>query len=59
MDKNEQQKGKGYSEGIEAMRDLLADEFAAYGEGGNFSGAEAAKLIRQAPGPLRQREATT
>ena len=56
-DKNEQQKGKGFSEGIEAMRELLAREFAAFGEGGHFSGKEAARLIRQAPGPARSREA--
>lgn len=58
-DKNEQQKGKGYADGIEAMRQLLAREFAAFGEGGNFSGKDVAELITRAPGPLRASEATT
>ena len=59
MDKKEQENGKGYAAGIEAMRELLAREFAAFGDGGNFSGKDAALLIRQAPGPLRVQDAET
>lgn len=58
-DKKEQEKGKGFVDGIEAMRDLLAREFGSYGAGGRFSGAEIATLIRQAPGPLRDKDSTT
>lgn len=49
----EQQRGKGYSKGVEAMRVLLVREFAALGES-SFTGKEIAALIKQAPGPARE-----
>lgn len=52
----DQQRGKGYSKGVEQMRAVLVREFAALGDS-NFSGIEIAALIKQAPGPAREPEA--
>lgn len=49
--KLEQENGKGFGRGVQAMRDLIAGEFYQQGSG-MYSGYEIAALIRQAPGPL-------
>lgn len=41
---------KGFSAGVVAMRERLAEEFDRLGSGG-FSAYEVAELIRRAPGP--------
>lgn len=46
-----QQHGKGFVQGVLAMRECLAHEFEQVGSG-NYDGYEIAALIRQAPGPL-------
>ena len=51
----DRQFGKGFVNGVKAMRDLLAGEFQAQGLG-SFTGIEIAALIRQAPGPKRLEE---
>jgi hypothetical protein len=51
----DQQRGKGYTKGIEAMRTLLIREFTAQGQA-SFTGVEIAGLIKQAPGPTREPE---
>ncbi len=51
----DQQRGKGYSKGVEAMRAVLVREFAALGDS-SFTGTEIAALIKQAPGPSREPE---
>ncbi len=43
---------RGFSAGISAMRDCLANEFERLGSG-MFAAYEVADLIRQAPGPER------
>lgn len=47
----EQENGKGFGKGVQAMRELLAGEFHNQASG-MFSGYEIATLIRQAVGPL-------
>jgi len=47
----DQKHGKGFSEGVSAMRDCLADAFNQVGSG-SYDGYEIAALIRKAPGPL-------
>ncbi len=49
----DQERGKGYVQGVKAMRDLLVAEFTAQGNG-TFTGTEIAALIKQAPGPRRE-----
>jgi hypothetical protein len=51
----DQQRGKGYTRGIESMRALLIREFTAQGQA-SFTGVEIAGLIKQAPGPTREPE---
>jgi hypothetical protein len=48
--KLEQQHGKGFGKGVQAMRDLLVEQFAEQGSAG-FSGYEIAALIAQCAGP--------
>lgn len=49
--KLEQQQGKGFVKGVQAMRDLLAEQFYNL-DTGMFTGYEIAALIRQALGPV-------
>lgn len=51
----DQQRGKGYNKGIDALRVLLVREFTAQGQS-SFTGFEIATLIKQAPGPSREPE---
>lgn len=48
--KLEQQNGKGFGKGVQAMRELLVDQFSEQGSG-RYSGDEVALLIAQCPGP--------
>jgi hypothetical protein len=48
--KLEMESGKGFGKGVQAMRELLADQFAQQGSAG-FSGYEISALIAQCPGP--------
>lgn len=49
--KLEQQNGKGFGKGVQAMRELLAEQFGEQGSA-SFSGYEIAALIAQCPGPM-------
>jgi len=44
------ERSKGFAAGVEAMRNLLVDEFDKIGSG-YFTGTETAVLIERAPGP--------
>ena len=47
----EQANGKGFGKGVQAMRELMAEQFYQLGSG-SLSGYEIADLIRHVPGPV-------
>lgn len=49
----DQQRGKGYTKGVEAMRRVLVREFRAFGDS-SFPATEVVELILRAPGPSRE-----
>ncbi len=55
-DRNRMLKAQGYTQGVSALREALASEFARLGAG-YFRGDECAALVRHAPAPVYQERA--